>query len=205
MHIDSTNLILLLLSVFAGAICFYTAIAGFSFEGFYGKAFVPFAMMGIIGAWYCIWSGIRNADIFRSYPFIVTMSTVMSGFAGPVLYLLSRSMSDIYKKLDVRLYWLLLFGLFGASFSVYAIFDEETAGRFYRAYHQGELGNLGIWSYMFYLHVAELCVFAMMSLVTIIRALRSRTKPSKEKLPAMLVLSGIGIAVLTITFSAILP
>jgi serine phosphatase RsbU (regulator of sigma subunit) len=205
MYIEIGNLILLLLSIFAGATCFYAAIVGFSFEGYYGRSYMPFVIIGLIAAWYSIWSGIRNTEILNQYTFIVSMSTLFTGFMGPSLYLLSVSAVNIYKKINSKLYWLLLFGLFSFSFSIAALVDIDIADLIQQAYIDGKIYTLGIWAYMFYCHVIELVVFTLLSLFLIIRTLASKTKTSREKTPAKLVLSAIIIAVFSISLSAVLP
>lgn len=193
----TTHEVLRFASVIAvGVTLMLTASASYFLERRHGQRPI-FALTLMLIAWSTFTLGAAMSGVGRFFPSILVMAPILSGYAGPAIYIYTRRLTTPHATPTLRWFWL---GTFGTTYSVLALTIPNGLDYATQAImHQAPYWHPVLSPFMT-LQSIQLVGFVVVSTVLITRTFWKRARPDLRRTQFWLLItcwSCLSIVVLT--------
>lgn len=198
------DMLSLVVGVSACLLCVMVAPLGVSGLALPRRTRHSYLALCIVAGWYSIWVGLARSNVLADHPELWGMSQLLSGFAGPLLFIFTRTLLLPEHPISRRHMALLLLGLPGVAICLRVFFYPEVAQSFMLFLDGQQAEPDPIMYGLLALHALELLALVLLANVYILGQFRKPDTPALRQRVLFAALPAIGVLGATL-LSTMLP
>ncbi|MAO82547.1 MAG: hypothetical protein CMH50_01485 [Myxococcales bacterium] len=199
-----SQMLSLVVGISAGLMCFMVAPVGLSGLALPRRTRYSYLALCLVAGWYSVWIGLIRSGVLDNHLHLWGMSQLLSGFAGPLLFIFTRTLLLPEHPVSRRHFALLLLALPGIGICLFTLSRPDVMLDFRQALESEGGGYLHpLLVTLMSLHTLELIVLVLFSIMYVLGQLRQPHGAAQRQRVMMAALPAGGVLLATVLSTAL--